>query len=391
MKPKWLRAGLSMCFWITAGLGIGAGETRGTSVLGTPAAACVAPAERGDGLTVGTPAEMRFDASALCALLSGVARGGDNIHSVLVLRHGRLVAELYLPGRDQTIWSLWKTHTGFGPDSLHDMRSTTKSVVALLYGILLARGDVPALDTSVASLYPGIAVPGRGEKAAIRIRDLMTMSAGLAWQEASPVRRLMGPSDELGLLWRTDPYGYVFSFRAESKPGTQFVYSGGATALIADIMTRSTGRDLIEIARSELFEPMGIDGWTWTRNLWGKPLAAAGLRLKPRDLARIGLMLLDRGRWQGRQLVPAAWISEATRPHISAGPDDAYGYQFWTRDVNWHGTRVHAAATVGNGGQTLVVVPSLDLAIVTTAGNYGTLEGLKRVRDLEQEIIETAL
>ena len=104
---------------------------------------------------------------------------------------------------------------------------------------------------------------------------------------------------------------------------------------------------------------------------------------------KIGQMLLDHGKWKGRQIVPAAWIAQATKTHIVAGPSDGYGYQFWTREVRWRGERLAAAATVGNGGQTLLIVPDLDLAIVTTAGNYGSLEGLNLVRDIEQKIVET--
>ena len=350
---------------------------------------CAPPRRLNDGIAIGAPAEAGLDASALCALLKEVAARKQNVHSVLVMRHGRLVSELYLSGRDQTIWSLWKSASDFTPSTPHDMRSTTKSIVSLLYGILLERGQVPSLDAPVSSLYPASSASSGEEKRRITVRHLMTMSAGLQWQEASPVYKLAGISDELSLLWRTDPYRYVFGFDVEAQPGTKFVYSGGATAILADIMVRATGTRLTDIARKELFEPLAINGWSWSENLWGTPLASAGLRLKPRDLMKIGQMLLDRGKWKGRQVVPASWVAEATKPHIVAGPRDGYGYQFWTRQVDWQGQSLAAAATVGNGGQTLLIVPDLDLAIVTTAGNYGSLEGLNLVRDLEQQIIET--
>jgi CubicO group peptidase (beta-lactamase class C family) len=350
---------------------------------------CAEPAALGDGLVPQDAAVAGFDKPALCQIIDEARARGANIHSVLVLRRGRLVAEAYMSGTDETIWSLWGGRKDLGPASLHDMRSTTKSIVGLLYGILLAKRQVPNLETPVASLYPRQRGIAGSAKAAIRIRHLMTMSSGLAWEEASPVHRVAGVSDELGLLWRTDPYPYVFGFDVVAAPGQTFVYSGGATTMIADIMVQATGKPLLEIAQAQLFGPLGIEGWSWSKNLWGTPLAAAGLRLKPRDLVKIGQMLLDHGKWQGRQVVPTSWIEDATRTQIAAGPRDGYGYQFWTREVKWRGRRLPAAATVGNGGQTLLIVPDLDLAVVTTAGNYGSLEGLEQVRAVEQAIVET--
>lgn len=350
---------------------------------------CGPPALKSDGLAVADAEAEGFDNSALCTLLQTVTSDPNNLHSLLILRHGKLVAELYKPGVDRTLYSLWGTRRIFNAETLHDMRSTSKSIVGLLYGILLARGEVPPLETSVASLYPDERISDADQKRAIRIRDLLTMSSGLAWEEASPVHRLSGMSDELGLLWRKEPFPYVFSFPVTARPGTAFTYSGGATALLANIMTRQTGKDLRALAGDLLFHPLGITDWQWSSTLRGEPFAAAGLRLTPRDLMKIGVVLSDHGRWQGRQIVPADWIADATLPHMSAGPRDGYGYQFWTRTIPWKGKSLEAAATVGNGGQSIVMVPGLDLVVVTTAGNYGEIEGLELVRGIAEEVVET--
>lgn len=350
---------------------------------------CAPPALKRDGLSVGNADAEGFDGTALCALLRSVTAEPNNLHSLLVLRHGKLVAELYKPGVDRTLYSLWGARRTFNADTLHDMRSTSKSIVSLLYGILLARGEVPPLATSVASLYPDEQISDADQKRAISIRDLLTMSSGLEWEEASPVHKLSGLSDELGLLWRKEPFPYVFSFPVTEQPGTVFTYSGGATALLADIMTRQTGKDLRTLAGDLLFEPLGIIDWQWTATLRGVPFAAAGLRLTPRDLMKIGVMLANHGRWRGRQIVPADWIANTTRPRISAGPRDGYGYQFWTRTVIWKDKTLEAAATVGNGGQSMVMVPGLDLVVVTTAGNYGEIEGLDLVRGIAEEVVRT--
>lgn len=363
--------------------------TAGVSATLAADQTCEPPAFKSDGLAVADAEAEGFDNSALCSLLQAVTAAPNNLHSLLVLRHGKLVAELYKPGVDRTLYGLWGTRRAFNTETLHDMRSTSKSIVGLLYGILLARGEVPPLETPVASLYQDEQIPDADQKRAIRICDLLTMSSGLAWEEASPVHRLSGMSDELGLLWRKEPFSYVFSFPITAKPGTVFTYSGGATALLANIMTRQTGKDLRALAGDLLFHPLGITDWQWLSTLRGEPFAAAGLRLTPRDLMKIGVLLSDHGRWQGRQIVPADWIADATLTHMSAGPRDGYGYQFWTRSVSWHGKQLKAAATVGNGGQSMVMIPGLELVIVTTAGNYGEIAGLELVRDIAEEVVET--
>ena len=145
---------------------------------------------------------------------------------------------------------------------------------------------------------------------------------------------------------------------------------------------RATGRPLRDLAREQLFEPLGITRWEWAADLRDRPLAFAGLRLRPRDLAKLGRLALAHGRWRERQVVPEAWIAESLRPHIRTGISGmsdppvalSYGYQWWTGSVRWRGRELPWSAAVGNGGQRLYVVPELDLCVVTTAGGYGELE-----------------
>src|SRR5262249_2764739 len=166
-----------------------------------------------------------------------------------------------------------------------------------------SRGEVPHLDTPVASLYPEYLELARPPKDAIRVRDLLTMSTGLAWDEPSPVHRA-AVDDQLALVWTGSIYRRVFGRDVVAPPGTRFVYSGGATSVLADIMARATGRAVGEIAGAELFKPLGIVDWSWTNDLRGRALAHAGLRLKPRELMKIRLLVMNRGVWQGRQIVP---------------------------------------------------------------------------------------
>ncbi len=334
------------------------------------AAADFSPVPLNDGLGIGAAGAVGMDTDALWGALRGVRDGGVNIHSVLVMRHGALVAELYRAGSDRSLYSLWSWTKLFQPTDLHDMRSVSKSVTSLLYGILLARGEVPDLDASVPALYPDYAELNDPSRQAIRVRHLLTMTAGLDWTEPSPVRRASS-TDESGLVFHQCAFHYVFKRDVVAIPGTQFLYSGGLTAVLAEIMERSTKRSFRDLARDELFAPLGIDNWDWVENLHGTPMAAAGLRLEPRGLMKIGAMMLAGGEWQGRRIVPASWIAEATTPHMDTPPVGGYGYYWWSTAAQWNGAPLAVTAAWGNGGQRLFLVPDLDLAMVITAGDYG--------------------
>jgi CubicO group peptidase (beta-lactamase class C family) len=302
--------------------------------------------------------------------LDRIETQGLNIHSVLVMRGERIVAERYRSGQDRGLYSLWSSRRHFGPDDLHDMRSISKSVVGLVYGVLLARQEVPGLDTPVASLYPDHPAQGQAPKNAIRIRDLLTMSAGLAWDEPSPVRRTPD-DDQTPLVWTGSFYATVFRREVVARPGETFVYSGGLTSVLVDIIERSTGRPWAEVVDAELFQPLGIQIWTWGRDLRGRPLAHAGLRLRPRDLLKIGALVLQGGQWQGRQVVPSAWVDATTSTQIRASARLGYGYQWWTGERMVAGRPWAVIQAIGNGGQRLYVVPGLDLVVAMTAGDYG--------------------
>lgn len=302
--------------------------------------------------------------------LDRIDADGLNIHSVLVMRGDRIVAERYRSGQDRGLYSLWSSRRHFGPDDLHDMRSISKSVVGLVYGVLLARQEVPGLDTPVASLYPDHPALDQAPKNAIRIRDLLTMSAGLAWDEPSPVRRT--PDDDQTLLvWTSSFYATAFGREVVARPGERFVYSGGLTSVLVDVIERSTGRPWTEVVDTELFQPLGIQTWTWGRDFRGRPMAHAGLRLRPRDLLKIGALVLQQGRWQGRQLVPSAWVEAITSTQIRASARLGYGYQWWTSEQTVAGRSWPVIQAIGNGGQRLYVVPGLDLVVAMTAGDYG--------------------
>jgi CubicO group peptidase (beta-lactamase class C family) len=157
-----------------------------------------------------------------------------------------------------------------------------------------------------------------------------------------------------------------------AEPGTRWIYNGGATALLGRLIARGTGRSLEQFAREALFDPLAIGATDWVVDSHGMAVAASGLRMTPRDLARIGQLVLDGGRRDARAVVPASWLAEVFTPRVAIAGTTRYGYQWYldsfaigspARDVPWVGAN-------GNGGQRLYVLPALKLAVAITAGNY---------------------
>lgn len=315
----------------------------------------------------GRAAKAGFAAPTLCALLEAPAHDKANVHAIVVLRHGATVAERYYTGMDRSVWSPFARKVEFDAATRHDLRSISKSVTSLLWGIAQQEGRLPALDTPVLDLYPELSALKTGGREAVTLRQLFTMTSGLAWQE--PIR-YNASNDEAGLYWRSSQARYVFD-RLVKNPGV-FNYNGGGTAVLTQILAQRTGMPLPEFARRRLFAPLGITDWEWQHDLRGRPMAFAGLRLRPADVAKLGQLVLQRGQWQGRQVVPAAWLDESLQPRVDTGDGQQYGYQWWSGMVDAAGTQHRWHAAVGNGGQRLFIVPSLELVVVVTAGGYNS-------------------
>ena len=166
-----------------------------------------------------------------------------------------------------------------------------------------------------------------------------------------------------------DPCRYVLGLAATAPAGQEFFYNTGALTLVSAIVRMATGRPLDEFARATLFEPLGITGVEWIR-VKGDTDAGGGLRLRPRDMAKIGQLILARGRWNDRQIVSRGWIETSTAPKFEATGGLFYGYLWWLGRSLLNGREVHWAGALGRGGQSIRIVPELDLVVVVTAGYY---------------------
>jgi CubicO group peptidase (beta-lactamase class C family) len=292
--------------------------------------------------------------------------GRANIHSVLVVRHGRLLFEHYRPGEDQC-WGEPLGNVAHGPDSKHDLRSVTKSVISLLFGITLDRKLIKDIDEAIIDWFPEYSDLRTPEKERISLRHLLTMSAGLEWNEYVPFTD--PKNSEMRMLASADQYRFALEQPVVVPGGQVWNYNSGGTLLLEAVIAKAADGALDDVAREFLFEPLCITDYAWTKNSKSGILEVGGLRLRSRDLAKIGQLVVNGGNWNGRQIVSQKWVKESTAAHI--GPADLtyfYGYQWWLGRSLVEGREVPWVCAMGHGGQRIFAAPALDLVAVVTAG-----------------------
>ena len=347
------------------------------------------PAGRNDGWAVAKPSQAGLDPDKLAMLIDEIDTGAiPNVHAVVVEQRGRLVFEHYAPGDDQS-WGRQLGTVQHGPETLHDLRSVTKSVTSLLLGIALGEEAETAVTQPIGSFFPDLADRMQPGTEAITLHHVLTMTAGLEWNEME-VPYTSQDNDEIRLYFTDDPVGMVLERPVQDPPGTRWYYNGGLTQVIAGLIERRTGQPIDQFAEEVLFGPLGITDYVWMRSeAWPdgtSPSAASGLRLRARDLAKIASVVLHDGQWQGRQIVPAGWIERSTRRHVQDnpwGPPGAYGYgYFWFPGTLPGGPDVIRA--VGNGDQRIFVLPEVGVSVTVFAGNYNDFRHFAGARVLRR-------
>jgi CubicO group peptidase (beta-lactamase class C family) len=327
---------------------------------GVPAEVTTSPATRG------APDASMVTSAVQTYLANILSPAVANLRGVLVTSDGVPVVARY---------------TGTDPATTRDVHSVTKSVLSTLIGIALSEGVLHSVNDTLATLLPQHAGDMNPEVSAITLRQVLTMTAGLPADQPNgdPDPSLSGPDWVASVLRR----GTV------ATPGSAFAYSSAGSHLLAAILTHAVGTSVLEYARPRLFDPLGIDtanavqpridvdpdaqasydaapGFAWPKDPTGIELGFAGLKMAPRDMAKLGQLYLDGGLVNGHQVVPAAWVQQATTTQVSTGDigypfSESYGYQWWVSTERGH----PSFAAVGFGGQLVDVVPDLHLVVVT--------------------------
>ena len=318
---------------------------------------------------IGAPDSVGLDPEKLSSVIDWLDTvDGSNVHSILVARAGVLLFEHYRTGPDER-WRKPLIDVEHGVEISHDLRSVTKVIVGLLIGEALHRNLIASLNEPAFGFFPEYSDLRTPEKDHICLRHLLTMSAGLDWDENIPAT---DPDHGEMRMWRSaDRLRTALEPRLIAAPGTVWNYSGGCTELLGMILQKTTDKPLDEFAHDVLFEPLSISNVEWARHADGSPSASGGLRMRSRDLAKVGATVTGAGQWNGKQVLSKAWTEASLTPRI--GADDRlffYGYHWWLGRSLVHGRTISWAAGIGLGGQRLFVVPELDLAVVITAGHY---------------------
>lgn len=295
-----------------------------------------------------------------------------NIHSVLIVKNNDLVFERYFPGNDQN-WGYNLGRVNHTVETLHDIRSITKSVVATCIGIAIDQGIIEDVDQNIFDFYPEYDQYNIGLRSQITIRDLLTMTPGMEWDETSiPYTNPENP--EIQMTNSEDPIKYVLSIAIQNTPGEVFAYNGGATQLLAGIIAKASGMEVDEYAEKFLFEPLGIEHFKWhSYSLSGIPAAASGLRLRSRGLMKFGLLYHNKGIWEGSRILSESWVEESFKKHIDKPhqTNGFFGYHFHIHpSFTSMGKTIQHVAAVGNGDQRIFFNEEDDLMVVVTAGNY---------------------
>jgi len=296
------------------------------------------------------PGEVGMDAGILMDLNDEIARlvaENYEIHSVLIIKDGYIVAEQY--------YSKY-----FDRETWHKIHSCTKSFTSALIGIAIKEGSISGTNVKMLDYFHDYEIENMSPaKQSITLENMLTMSAGLDWDELD---YLYTDPQNTNYQWRRsdDMIKFVLDRPMEYTPGEVQDYHSGLSELLAAILQKATGIRADSFALEKLFTPLGIDDYYWPINKNGYARGGGGMRLVPRDMAKLGYLHLKKGKWENDQIVSEDWIAESGKKHIISQhiPGFWYGYQFWVAGDGMMYT------ALGYVGQWIMIVPELDLVAV---------------------------
>jgi len=296
------------------------------------------------------------DSTKIVKLIKNILAGEfPNTHSVLLVKNGKLILEEYFYGYDR--------------DDIHYLASATKSITSILVGISLDEDMLKNVDQKVYEFFPDYQrTDWIDKKYEITVRHLLSMTSGIEWDENRPATDPQ--HDYYGMRRGGDWMRYLFNKKMVAQPGQKFNYNGGLSALLGEIIRRTTGLNAEEFSERYLFDPLGISHYSWLKYNDGSINTGGGLLLKPRDMAKIGKMMLSYGKYNGKQIVSEEWITESSKNHalyIEHPLGSGYGYQWWRGETNINGQTIKTYFAQGLGGQFIFIVPSLKITAIFTS------------------------
>ena len=321
-----------------------------------------APASLDDGWPTAKPSAARANVDVLRGMVRSVAGGELPLtHSILVARFGDLIVEEYFYGYDR--------------DTMHDMRSASKTIASTLVGLAIDRELIEGVGSPVLPLFPEYRSYRHWSpaKAKIRIRDLLTMSSGLDANDSA--RDSVAAEESYQSQSRqTDWIKLSLDAPMIAEPGRRLIYGSANPLILGGILDYVVGERVEWFAENNLFGPLGIEKYRIYMDPMGVPYMGGGMHLRPRDMLKYGQMYLDGGRWQGRRILSESWVAESFGKYGRLEPVERngnwYGYLWWHETYAVNGESIDSVEARGNGGQYIFVVPELAVVAVITSGNY---------------------
>jgi len=287
------------------------------------------------------PEQVGIDSTKLIGAIDELKRQKVEIHSFLVARGDQVCLDAYF--------------YPFRPGLRHDVASCTKTVTAMVVGLAIDEGKVKSVDDPVFSYLKERTIKNMSErKQSIRIADLLTMRSGFA--------HIAEALSQVQMFQSSDWGQYCLNLPSGKPPGQVFEYFSLNSHLLSLLVQATTGQTESTLAREKIFGPIGISDFGWPADPQGVTHGWGDLRLKPTDMAKLGLLLLHEGNWHGTQILPREWIQSMVTPKVQTKRKvfSGYGFQIWLMDDGY--------AFRGRGGQRILIIPKKDLVLVTTAG-----------------------
>lgn len=300
-----------------------------------------------------TPEAQGIDSELINKMFENIKDSNLGIHSLLIIRNGYLVTEgHYYP---------------YKKENRHILNSVTKSLTSGLVGLAIEDGYMKSIDQKVISIYPDVHIENMDErKKNITIKNLVTMTPGFKWEENG---NYFTPTDSNTQMWKSENQAqFVLNRPMAEEPGKTFYYNTGASHLVGAIIEKTSKKTLLEYANEKIFKQLGISDISWRIDKQGIYSGGGGVFMKPEDLAKYGYLYLNKGLWDGKQLIPKKWVEESTKKQIDTPNGLAgrygYGYQWWQNKFGGYSAR-------GALGQYLFIVPEQNLVVVFTGGLEG--------------------
>lgn len=316
------------------------------------------PVQTDDGWKTALIDAKAMDAGKIIRLMRKIFKNEyQDIHGLLLVKDRTLILEEYF--------------LGFHREKAHEIRSATKSIGSMLIGIAIDHHFIKGVDEKIYPFFKAYAAGAKWDDKAknITLENLLSMTSGFDCDDhADPAFQC-----EKAMYQSDDWVAYALNLPMTYAPGKHWAYNSSSLILISEVIAKTSKMTVPDFADAYLFEPLDIDTFHWGFSPKGRAFIAGNAKMKPRDMAKIGLLMLNRGTWQGKQLISESWVDASTRAHVKSSSNWAYGYLWWNGKQLFGKQNITAYWAAGNGGNYIFVCPALNLVAVFTGGNYNSI------------------